>query len=354
LTLDNSFNSLIKDPQPRLDLLLGDRQRRYEPETAFSRSDDQETALSSGGEDVRCLGDMILRELEAQNETQPADLGDDFGILLLQRLKARDELRGPEFDGVLEFGRVQPLDDVMCDPAGERIPAECGTVIARLDVRCYLGAGDDGCTDGDAIPQGLGGGQDVRVRWLARLGREDRMTMSPEGSRAGESALDFVEDQDRSDGIASFAQRDEELGRRDVDSAFTLNRLHDDTARLIRDQCLQLLDVVELAVLEPRDHGREGSLILGVGCRRQGAHRAAMEGIVKGDEFVFGSRRVESASHLAGEFDGSFIRLCSRIRDKDLRCVAHRAGLNGRFHQKLAESARPGIVIQIRGMDQGF
>jgi len=244
---------------------------------------------------------------------------------------------------------------VVRDAAGERVAAEGGAVVSRLDVLADGGLGHDRRADGDAVAQGFGAGQDIGMGGLAAVGRgQGRVRVRPQRARAGQTALDLIEDEHGADGVAALAEDEQELGRRDVDAALALDRLDDDTARLVRDQGLELRDVVVRAVLEPGDHGREGGLVFRVRGRGQSAHAATMKGVVEGDELVLRARGVEGASDLAGELDGRLVGLGARVGDKDLRGVAHGAGLEGLGDEELAEGAGPGVVVEVGGVDQSL
>lgn len=350
----NSPNSLLQNLETRLDLLLRDSQRRDEPEASLSRSDDEQAPLARSCDQLRGLGDVSLGELETEDQAPTTDLLDHAGESLLQALEARQEDGRLGLDGLLQLGVRQTLDDVVRHAARERVSTEGGAVVTRLDVLADGGLGHNGRADGDAVAQGFGAGQDVRVRGLAVGGGQGRVSVCPQRARAGETALDLVEDENGADSVTARAKRGQELGSRDVDAALTLNGLNDDTARLVRDQGLQLSDVVVLPVLESRDHGSEGGLVLGVRGRGQSAHTPAVEGVVEGDELVLFAGGVQGASDLARELDGGLVGLGSGVGDEDGGGAAHGARLEGLLDEQLAEGAGPGIVVKVGCVDQGL
>lgn len=86
--------------------------------------------------------------------------------------------------------------------------------------------------------------------------------MSPERARARKAALDFIVDENGVHFVAAGSEGLQEGGRGDVDAAFALNGLDDNTASLF---CHELFDrgfVIVGAVFEAGDHGAEGFLIL--------------------------------------------------------------------------------------------
>jgi len=72
----------------------------------------------------------------------------------------------------------------------------------------------------------------------------------------------------------------------DVDAAFALDGLDDDTACLGGDEVRDGGFVVKGPVAEAGEHGREGFLVFGIRGRGEGAHCSAVEGVVEGYDFV--------------------------------------------------------------------
>jgi hypothetical protein len=107
--------------------------------------------------------------------------------------------------------------------AGERVAAKSGAVVAGLDVVRNSLSRNDGCADGDAVAEGFGGGEDVRVCSFAGGRDERRMGVGPEAAGARKTTLDLVEDQDGADVVAALAKGREELGCCNVDTTFALD-----------------------------------------------------------------------------------------------------------------------------------
>lgn len=252
--LGNNLDRLLQDVESGLDLFFRDGQGGDEAKTTVSSRDDEHASLARSGDQVRSLGDIGFGELDTEDETAAADVGDDVGVFLLEGLEAGCEEGGFGFDGFLEVRGCEALDDVVGNAAGEGVSAEGGAVVAGLDVLADSLLGDDGSADGEAVAQGLCGGEDVRVSGLAGGRGEGRVAVGPEAACARETTLDLVEDQNSADGIAAFAEGNEELWSGAVDTALSLNGLDNNTACLVRDKGLELFDVVEVAVLEPGNH----------------------------------------------------------------------------------------------------
>lgn len=66
------------------------------------------------------------------------------------------------------------------------------------------------------------------------------------------------------------------------------------------------------------------------------------------------ARGLEGAADLAGELDRSLVGFGSRVGDKHLRCVTHSTRVDSGLDQELAESTGPVVVVQVRGVDEGF
>lgn len=292
LILRNSFNRLVQDLQSGLDLIFRNSQSGDESKTSISGRDDQCSPFARSGDQVRGLGDVSFRELETEDQTAAADSGDDFGVFLLESLEASCEERRFGLDGFLELRGRETFDDVVGDAAGERVSAERGAMVAGFDVLADGLLGDDGSADGEAVAQSLCGGEDIGMSGLAGGGDQGGVAVSPEAACTGETALDFVEDQNGAGGITAFAESEEELWCCGVDTSFSLDGLDDDTARLVCDQGVELFDVVESTILESGNHRRKWSLVLGVRGGRESSHGTSVEGVMEGDELMLRSRRV--------------------------------------------------------------
>lgn len=110
--------------------------------------------------------------------------------------------------------------------------------------------------------------------------------MCPECACAGKPALDLIVDEHGADLVAAVAKGLQEGLGGDVDAAFALDGLDEDTACLGGDEVRDGGFVVEGPVAEAGEHGGEGFLVFGIGRRGEGAHCAAVEGVVEGDDFV--------------------------------------------------------------------
>ena len=180
--------------------------------------------------------------------------------------------------------------------------------------------------------------------------------MRPQRTRAGEPALNLVVDEYRADFIAAVAERGEESVGSGVDAAFALDGLDDHPCGIRRDVRGQLIGGgVEGDGVEAGEERGKGGLVFGIrGCGK-GAEGAAVEGVGEREDLVFVRvGRVYYLGVFLRELDGRFVGLSSRIRDECFGCGGHAARFQGCFDQEFAQRARPGVMVEVRGVDQGF
>ena len=179
-------------------------------------------------------------------------------------------------DGTLQRRVRQSFHDMVGDPAAEWVAPKCCAVIARHD-RARDILAHDSAADGKPVAKRFRRGDDIRVSGCGQ-GR-----MRPQRACAGEAALDLIVDEHGADLVAAVAKRGEKSGRRGIDAAFALDGLDDHTRGILGDVRGQLIrgDTIGDGV-EARQERGEGGLVFGIRCRRQGAHGAAVEGVVEG------------------------------------------------------------------------
>lgn len=233
----------------------------------------------------------------------------------------------------------------MRQSARKRVTAKGSTVVADLDLGSDVLV-DDRSGDREAVADGLGGRQDIGVSFPGQ-GR-----VRPKGSRAGQTALDLVVVEQRAHLAAALTQRHEEFLGGGHHASLTLDGLDDDGAGLFGDQRGDSGDVVVSAYFEAGDHGRKRGLVLGVGRGGERTHGAAVEGVLKADNFDFGTGGVEHLADFTGELDTGFVGFGPGVADEDGGGVVHAArGLCG-FDEELGERAGPGVVVEVGGVDE--
>src|SRR3546814_10290403 len=103
---------------------------------------------------------------------------------------------------------------------------------------------------------------------------------------ARDAALDLVGYQHQGARVANVAQRLQEGLRRRANAALALNRLDEEAGRVVVDQIERVVDVVERRIGEARQLRVETLAQLFLIGRRYRAERAAVEGVVEGDQIM--------------------------------------------------------------------
>src|ERR1700743_3194613 len=96
---------------------------------------------------------------------------------------------------------------------------------------------------------------------------EARRSVGPQITSSGETTLDLIKYQDSTNFITSLAKRLQELGGSNVDAAFTLYGLNNDSWGVFVDQLLHGCDVVIFSITEAGQHRAKRRLIFLVWCR---------------------------------------------------------------------------------------
>lgn len=273
--LENFDHCFLEDGTTRVDLCLGDGERRHETESVGTAGDDEQATLASGCDD-RC---GIPVELHAEDQALAADFLHDLWEALVDTGEVLAEAGFLLENTLLELGVGETADDVVGESGAERVAAEGCAVVSCDDL-----AGDVFCdyggANGEAIAQCLCCGQDI---WV---GFHGQVAVSPQLASTAETALDLVVDEDRADLVAALPQRDQELMGSNVDTTLALDGLDNDTASVLGDQLVDAVDVVVDCVLAAGNHRREGLLIFRVGCHAQRSHGAAVERAVERDDLM--------------------------------------------------------------------
>lgn len=79
-----------------------------------------------------------------------------------------------------------------------------------------------------------------------------------------------------------------------------------------------------------------------------------MECTIERDDSCLGARGVDDFADLAGEFDGGFVGFGAGVADEDAGGVVHAAGFEGLVNEELGEGASPGVIVEVRGVDESF
>ena len=245
-------------------------------------------------------------EFAAQQKPHAAHVAEDleFGV---ERLESGHHEGAARLHLREEFRRRNLGEDRFPDGARESVAAEGGTVGAGAEVLCDFVRSQD-ASDGNAASEPLRGGNDV--------GADTQLFVGKEGAGTGATRLHFVKDQK---GVVLRAEFAHAFGERRIHrqhAAFALYRFKDDGAGLIRNLLFEGCNVVKGEVRDGTGARPEafGVLILSADAHRE--ERAAVEGMRKGNDFVFGFAEIV-VSRAAREFQRRFIGFRAGIREED-------------------------------------
>ena len=101
--------------------------------------------------------------------------------------------------------------------------------------------------------------------------------MCPQLAGSGETALNFIVDENGADFVTAGTKRLEELRGGDVDATFTLDGLDENTACIFRNEISDPSDIVVGTISKTGDHRGKRFLVFRVRRCGQGAHCPAME-----------------------------------------------------------------------------
>ena len=216
------------------------------------------------------------------------------------------------------------------ESAGQRIAAERGSVMARLDHTFDGRAGEHGAKRKSSA-QRLGQRDDV--------GRDAAVLEGEHHSCSPEAALDLVEDQNRAGAIGDASRRCEVFVRQRDDAALPHHRLENDRVRVPIDGRFKRGDIVRRNERHAGHERLEWSAIGGVSRQRQRAERPSVKALLQ---------RHETAAAGIGqprEFQGRLIRLRAAVAEK-------RAEHSRGAHEPLAENALGGMKVEVRNMEK--
>src|SRR6478735_4152083 len=274
-----------------------DHQRRHEPQPRRAGGVEDEAGLAPGRHGPRGVGAV---ELGAAHETRARHL-DDAGLLAQERL----ELDAPGDGGVQQAVGLDRLEDGEGGSGRDRVAAEGGAVVARLEQRCRVAAGDRRA-DRDAAAEALGERDDVGLHAVEQLVGEPR-------AGAGHAGLHLVEPQQRTVAVGDPLGGGEVVRGRHDDAGLSLHRFEDDRGDRVVDRGLERGHVV---VRDEGDVAREGLERLAVGSlgrEGQRAHGATVERALGRDE--------PGAAGPAGELERGLVGLGAGVAEEDARVV---------------------------------
>src|SRR5262245_46758252 len=302
-------NNFFQIGQHLFDLGFADDVRRQEAQHGVVRAVHQEASLHH----FRHHAFAVERQLGADHQSEPARLFDQSGLAALQSAQLLSEVIADLRHALQQILLFEHPHKFEAQPAGERAAAESRTVVSGLQpVDGFLG--DEKGAERDAQPQRLSYAEHVR---------SDRSVFEGEDlARAPESALHFVEYQQRVYAIAGLAHGLQEVVADGMDARFTLNRFDDDGGGPLVDRLARFGEIVRAVVriYEPDagDQRLERLAVFLLFGDRERAHRPAMKRIDERDELGLAFAPTPALPR-ARELQGALVRLRSGITEEDAR-----------------------------------
>ena len=171
-----------------------------------------------------------------------------------------------------------------------------------------------------------------------------------------QTTLDLVVNKRGAHSRAPLPKRREPLDLSGQNTALALDRLDNDTRHILGHERLELGHIIQGADTYIADQGQERRLVLGIGCHRQGAHRASVERMLK-------AHQSRALGRFAREFEGRLVGLRATVGNKRphilARCSRWRLGRQAKTamlarhgRKTVGQLAAPGIVVQITAVHQ--
>ena len=271
------------------------------------------------------------RELGREQETEAAHRNDTGH--LLQRLGEPDARSIGAGRDLFAFHHVEHRER---GARGERLAAERRGVIARLERGRDLGA-RPARADRHAVAERLGQRDDV--------GPDPAVLEAEPPTRATETGLDLVDDEQGLALVAQPAHGLQVLGCRGVHAAFALHRFEHHRGDAIVERVRERVDVLELHLPEAARKRLERLLLLRLARGGERRERAAVERAVRGDHVVPLGTAV-ALPVAAGELDRALVGLRTRVGEE------HASAATEQRVEARTEPRLQVVVIEVRDVQQ--
>ncbi|MEN3366277.1 MAG: voltage-gated potassium channel [Burkholderiales bacterium] len=249
-------------------------QRRHEAQQIRTRRVEQQADrihVACGIDDFRS---DVLAELES---AQQAFTAFAFQTVLRRQL---EQLRAHV--GAFVFYRLQEarfhqfVHDRNADCRHQRIAVVGAALIAGFEHRDLFAC--EQCRERYTAADAFAKRHDVRDDIGQLIGKQF--------AGAAHAGLDFIDDQQYALLLREGTQGLHEFARCRNNAAFALHRLEHDGNRLVADQFLDAVEVVQFRLQEARHLWRVQGVPSRLAAGRHGGNRAAVEGVVEGNDFV--------------------------------------------------------------------
>ena len=207
-------------------------------------------------------------------------------------------------------------------------------MVTRLHRMRSFATGEEG-TDRHAVSQSLRHRQDIRLHAVGLPCKH--------GAGAAHATLDLIEDQQQIMLIAELPYAPEKFLRRRIDTALTLDRLHDDRTGVFIDLRLYGIEIVEGCEAHTPDQRLKRCTVVVLAGHADRAHRTTVEGALHRDDLAAGPALiiVVATRDLQRALDG----LRTGVREEHTVHPARRKQLLRRLDGRL-------IVEEIRRVQQ--
>lgn len=336
------LKSILQDLQSLGESLILNSKWWDESEGVSTSGDDQQSPFSGLSNDWG----RINVELETLDQAPSTNTGSEAWELLLDGLETGTEQVTLGTDGLQKLLVAQAREDIVSEAGSKWVSTKGGSVVSDCHSLGDLLSNHSG-SDWESVSESLGHGNDIGMGvWTSGL-------MGPEVTGTAETALNLIVDEEGSNLSATSTEGLEELGASRVDSSLTLNWLDNDTAGLLGNEVLQLVDLVQVSNLESWNHWAEWLLIFWSRGSRERTHCSSVERVVERNNFNLSSiLSTTNLSELSSKLDGSLVRLTARVADENTASTLHSTRLKRLLNQDLAQLSSPGVVVKVGAVDE--
>src|SRR5438876_5900616 len=295
---------LIESLQEFIDIFARDDKGREQAQHGFMRRVCDDPAFQQPLDDVFCH----TAELNADNQSQSPNFL-HRGMLTTEPPQAFQEITSQLFHSPQEALLFDDVKYFQCKAAGQRAPAERGSVLARFETLSHPGVAENGA-------EGISRGQRLCERH--QVGLNFMMLKSEISPGPAHAALNLVENQQGVKSVAQLPGGPKEFARNQDDSGFSLDRLDHQGAHPFIEGSLERLNCELFDDQHVGYQGPERGLVFLLGSYAERAERSSVEGILEREDE--GLVRFPSRARIgAGDLERRFHRLGSAVRKEDLR-----------------------------------
>src|SRR5579859_807434 len=280
-----SYKDFFQETQELAHLHASDEKRRQKTQRGIVRAVDQQTAAHG----FRNIGSTLDGELDANHEAFPANFADE-GEFGGQCGKALAQFRAACADIFEEIFVLNDVEKLERGGAGERAAAKGSAVQTGRNTLGNGFCGEDG-PKREARCKRFGNQNDI--------GHGRKLLVREIAAAAAQAALNFIGDEKRAVPGSQGSGTLPELFADRKDAAFALNGFEKNGADGAVKFRFKISQVVEADKFDAGNERSKGEPVFFRGSDADGAERAAVERILKGQNAVLGRRSAGSVSRSA-------------------------------------------------------